>query len=416
MRKFRRLLLFLGILIIISLLTNRVLKSNNSDNLVYYLDDKEVTDISDIKEIIYVDKIVCDNGTIGSLKEGNIFLSNLSRKSNCKIYYKTGTVSEKTKSLLDTSGRCHDINSDGSVNVTDAEAENSLVCKTTDSYGDSYYYRGNVINNYVYFGGFYWRIIRINGDDSIRIIYDGTLAHVNGEASTDRILSKKPYNSTYNDNVYVGYMYGKVNASNYQDAHANVNSSDGKKYLETWYEENFKEKYSNLIADNIFCNDRSISTYLPSSSYNNLGYGKNTTAYRWAFGPWNGEKANHPTLICPQQNDCFTVNDTSKGNGALTEPIGLISMDEVILAGGYNKANTRYYLYTGNVYFTMSPWKYEYSSGSGMVTYLHGVAENGNPNNWVNTNGSFGIKPVINLQEEALKYGDGSINNPYRVE
>ena len=57
------------------------------------------------------------------------------------------------------------------------------IYEITDNLGTAYYYRGDVENNYVKFAGFYWRIIRINGDGSIRLIYDGTSAHANGESS-----------------------------------------------------------------------------------------------------------------------------------------------------------------------------------------------------------------------------------------
>ena len=77
-----------------------------------------------------------------------------------------------------------------------------------DDYGTSYYFRGATTNNYVKFAGFYWRIVRINGDGTIRLIYDGTSAHANGESSEDRQIGTNAFNSTYGDNAYVGYMMG----------------------------------------------------------------------------------------------------------------------------------------------------------------------------------------------------------------
>ena len=76
-----------------------------------------------------------------------------------------------------------------------------------DDLGTSYYFRGAVENNYVKFAGYWWRIIRINGDGSIRIIYDGTTAHANGESSTDRQTGTSEYNSSSNASYYVGYTY-----------------------------------------------------------------------------------------------------------------------------------------------------------------------------------------------------------------
>ncbi len=77
-----------------------------------------------------------------------------------------------------------------------------------DDYGASYIYRGDVENNNVYFGGYYWKIIRMNGDGSIRMIYSGTTPDATGNATSinNRIYQ---YNTTYPDPTYVGYMYGK---------------------------------------------------------------------------------------------------------------------------------------------------------------------------------------------------------------
>ncbi len=65
-------------------------------------------------------------------------------------------------------------------------AKETGVFAMKDDYGMSYYYRGAVTNNYVKFANFYWRIIRINGDGSVRIRYDGTYGHANGDNNPDR--------------------------------------------------------------------------------------------------------------------------------------------------------------------------------------------------------------------------------------
>ena len=80
--------------------------------------------------------------------------------------------------------------------------------KTEDDYGDVYYYRGDVQNNNVYFGGFYWKIIRTNGDGSLRLIYNGKIANARGYASVINSDGYE-YNNNYQDPTYVGYMYGK---------------------------------------------------------------------------------------------------------------------------------------------------------------------------------------------------------------
>ena len=75
-----------------------------------------------------------------------------------------------------------------------------------DDDGASYYYRGAVKNNYVSFAGFIWRIIRRNGDGSVRMIYAGKKTSDTGEATT---IGKSQYNEKYWDPTYVGYMYNE---------------------------------------------------------------------------------------------------------------------------------------------------------------------------------------------------------------
>ena len=319
---------------------------------------------------------------------------------------------KKIISQLDTTGKCPTVNEDGSVNVTAVEDTNGYLCKAKDAYGDSYYYRGNVTNNYVLFADKYWRIVRINGDGTVRVIYDGTSAHANGESSSDRQIGTSAFNSSYNDNAYVGYMYGQTGASTYADAHANTNDSTIKSYIDNWYNTNIvgttNEQY---LADNIFCNDRSISSNKPSSSYNNLGYGTNATAYRWYYGPWSsGGYNSNMRLTCPQKNDAFTVSDTTNGNGALTYPVGLLSTDEIVLAGGWNASNSGYYLYSGQYWWASSP-----NSFNGSNARVRDVSSNGNAYtaNLVSNGG--GVRPVFNLKAEVLTYGDGTMNNPYRL-
>ena len=76
---------------------------------------------------------------------------------------------------------------------------------------NTYYYRGSISSNYVKFGGYYWRVIRVNGDGTVRLIYDGKNPHANGESSSDRQIGTQAFNSYINDNTYVGYMYADPN-------------------------------------------------------------------------------------------------------------------------------------------------------------------------------------------------------------
>ena len=322
---------------------------------------------------------------------------------------KTDNV-KKIISQLDTTGKCPTVNDDGSVNVTGVEATDGYLCKAKDAYGDSYYYRGNVTNNYVKFAGFYWRIVRINGDGTIRVIYDGTSAHANGEASEDRQIGTSAFNSNSNDNAYVGYMYGKTGASTYADTHANTNNSTIKTYIDNWYKTNIvgttNEQY---LADNAFCNDRSISGNIPDSNFNNLGYGTNTTAYRWYYFA-DSSYNNKMMLMCPQKNDAFTVSDTTNGNGALTYPVGLLSTDEIVLAGGWYANNSGYYLYSGQYWWASTP-----SGFNGSVADVRRVYSNGYAYFDDDVFSLNGVRPVFNLKAEVLTQGSGTPSDPYRI-
>ena len=75
-----------------------------------------------------------------------------------------------------------------------------------DDEGESYYYRGAVKNNYVSFAGFTWRIIRRNGDGSVRMIYSGKSTTDTGEAVT---IGNSQFNSKYWDPTYEGYKYNE---------------------------------------------------------------------------------------------------------------------------------------------------------------------------------------------------------------
>ena len=236
--------------------------------------------------------------------------------------------------------------------------------KTTDwTGGTSYYYTGNP-NNWVQFAGFYWRIIRINGDGSIRMIYQGTAANETGIGTQ---IGRKAFNSSYNNNMYVGFKYGS-DSSDYATTHANINNStilgaddsDDTRTLNGWYRANLLE-YANYIDGNAgFCGDRTPSTIENSS--NGLGGTGTTTTYYGAYiRLYNkGTSNSNPSLQCDSR-DIYTTTDSSNGNKSLQYPIGLVTADEAALTGiTWNNANTGSYLYTGQTYWTMSPSFFSY--------------------------------------------------------
>ena len=269
------------------------------------------------------------------------------------------------------------------------------IYKTEDNLEESYYFRGDVSNNYVYFAGYYWRIIRINGDGSIRMIYDGTSAHDNGESSTNRYISTSAFNSSDSDTAYIGYMYGTIGSSTYEVTHANINNSTIKETLDNWYKSNIEgttnEQY---VVDAIYCNDREIG---------------NSSRYYKAYNRLISSK--EPSLKCGQVNDMFAKNmkiNNIEVNGALTYPIGLITADEVAYAGGvYAQTNASYYLYIGNSFWTMSP---SYDKN------MFRVSTTGDLENRVSeVSSKFAVRPVISISGTALNSGTGTKTDPFKI-
>ena len=305
--------------------------------------------------------------------------------------------------------------------VTDIATTDEGIWETQDDYGTTYYFRGAVENNYVKFADYYWRIVRINGDGSIRLIYDGTSAHANGESSDDRQIGTSAFNSNSDDNAYVGYMYGTPGSSTYEETHANTNNSTIKTVVDNWYKTNIVDKgYSEKVADVIYCNDREIASDSNlyegafAGNYGTLGYGKNATVYSPASRlytiNWTYENTQQMKMTCSQKNDAFTVNDTTKGNGALTYPVGLITIDEGLAGGGFGSENNEnYYLYTGQYYWTMSPSGFNgYNSFAWHINFdvLH----------YYDVYISYGVRPVLSLKSSVKLTGSGTMEDPFLVQ
>ena len=276
------------------------------------------------------------------------------------------------------------------------------------SKGRTYYFAGNPTDNWVSFAGFYWRIVRINEDGSIRLIYNGTGT---GTTGTSTQLQTSVFNYTYGDNTYVGYMMGLENqctsgrcegsshTSSYSQSVSNRYDSTIKIELDQWYEENLQSHADKISTEAGFCGDR---TYV----YGN-GYGTNTTRY----GAYNRLITNKtPSFECTNTADLYTVSSANSGNKALDYPIGLITADEVAYAGGVvGQNNNGYYLYTNQYYWTMSPYRFGGSRARVFRVSSDGLLDDG----LVYT--ARGVRPVINLSPNVTITGEGTSSNPYVV-
>lgn len=272
-----------------------------------------------------------------------------------------------------------------------------------DNQGTSYYFRGAVNNNWIKYGkdssnkDIYWRIIRINGDNSIRMIYSGTTAPTSSTSvvmtGAGSAIDRSVYNSGTNYAEYVGYMYQRGYQRN------NTNNSTIKTKIDNWFAGTSLKNDSNVV-DNVFCNDRSTSSSWSSRPSSNLLYN----------GHIRNLSYSNASLWCENKLDKFTTSSTL-GNGSLTYPVGLITIDEVAMAGGHFVTDNRnYYLYTGTFYYTMTP-NFFRSTGTAFVFIVNNTGKF--PNSSIGSTAY--IRPVINLNGNVKLSGTGTYDNVYEV-
>ena len=395
---------------------------------------KQLSNTSQYKYLIvfYIDGSKIGNDVIGASFAGNISADAHQGKLDLaketlnylKSLNSTITLANDTPDFTKVSG-----NNGGKGDGTKG------IYKAEDDLGISYYFRGAVENNYVYFAGLFWRIIRINGDGSIRMIYAGTSAHANGESETDSRIGQITYNTNEKDNGYVGYMYGNFTtptncntdnstgvttctggSTSYEEAHANINDSNIKTYIDNWYNNNLKD-YAYAIEDTIYCNDRSITPVdnFAVMALTATGKGMENTAYS---GFTRGYINQTPSLKCVNKNDRFTVNN-SIGNAKLTNPIALITSDEVIMGGLSNIdfvnevviANPDSYLTTLNYwYWTMTP----FAAAGGLANV--DVVPRDCFIGYYRVARTSGVRSVVSLSSDAISGGKGTMDEPFFTE
>ena len=301
-------------------------------------------------------------------------------------------------------------------------ADEALLASAEDDYGTSYYFRGAVTNNYVEFANKCWRIVRVGGDGSVKLILHNDnptgaanpcdAANNSASAAFARYSGetyKSAFNTNYNDNAYVGFKYGTVGAGDYALTHANTNKSTILTNLETWYTNNLKA-YESVIDDNVWCNDKTNvtdTTFNPYgySNVNGLGYGTNRTYYgatQRLVSKSNSAGGTGPSLKC--------TGELSK----ITSKVGLITADEVAFAGyAYNISNTTTYLQenaTDTYWWSLSP--YLFSGGNAFVWIVYGsYGRFGNGYVY----GTNGVRPSISLKSTTNVTGNGTSDSPFII-
>ena len=340
---------------------------------------------------------------------GTIYVEN----NSCSV----GEIPPKAyEIILANNGGVDAIEAKGMPDFLTQATTNDGMYATEDDYGTSYYFRGAVDNNWLKFGEvggkpIYWRIIRINGDGSIRLIYTGTTAPTESQkvvmTGEGTQISTSAFNEEYDKAEYVGYKYeiGKQ--------HGLTNDSVIKTTIDNWYKTTSLYNdiaTSKLVIDSTFCYDRTASTSR-TGTYGEIDSWVSAPLdndyYYGSYGRIYGNKTG-PSLKCSNDLDKFSV-----ANGTLSYPVGLITADEINMAGCFTSTsdpyNMSFYLYTGQEgYKTGSPSSF---SGRGSSVFSGGSVLG-----WGYVYNSSDDRPVISLSSEAKLSGNGTWNNPYVVE
>ena len=359
-------------------------------------------------KIYYPKKATSQNANQGAAFSAHVEITS-AKAPTVSTFAETILANNKVKAPITTPG------------ATISTASEALLASAEDNYGTSYYFRGAVTNNYVEFANKCWRIVRVGGDGSVKLILhnDNTTGAANPCDAANNSASaafarysgetyKSAFNTNYNDNAYVGFKYGTVGASDYAPTHANTNKSTILTNLEAWYGKNNLKNYEKVIADTVWCNDKTNVTdtsYDPwSITPNGLGYGTNVTYYgatQRLVGTSGSAGGTGPSLKC---------NELSK----ITSKVGLITADELAYAGyAYAQNNTTTYLQenaTDTYWWSLSPYFF-YGAGAS-VWYVIG-SDGYFGGNYVFL--TYGVRPSISLKSTTNVTGNGTSDSPYII-
>ena len=280
---------------------------------------------------------------------------------NVNVTRKAGATSLKNEIMKNTVVTANPTLTTSSNNTSDASG---LYKSTATNTGNpTYYFRGNVNNNYVSFAGQTWRIVRVNEDGTIRIVMqDG----INSNANI-------AFNSNYNNYTYMYYT-----------------NSQAKTTLESWYQTNIGSKADlakNVASGAYYCEQAKAKV---SSSYTS---------------------GNANMTLYSSYTPDFKCSSDGNGKGVVSTSVGLLTYDEVVYAGGYYaQNNSNYYLNNPAIYWwTMSPAGF--ASGYSNVWYVRTTG-------YIDGNfvyNAYRLRPVLILNADTLVTGDGTSSDPFVV-
>lgn len=325
------------------------------------------------------------------------------------------------------------------INITDENEDGTS--------GRIYFFRGEVSTNYIVYAEKCFRILRTNEDGSLRIVYNGP--YTGGKCMTRESIGRSKYNDLSDSEKYVKYMYAEDGSENIE-ADDSTPHSKIKEVLDNWYLTEIKNKtvknknnedvsYEKGIADAIYCNDTTEYKTKKSCGANQClsrYYGSNSIVPRFKgdedHSIYNKENITNTVTYKCNTNDGYTLTTSTGGNKLLFFPVGTLTAVDVALAGGYmtnefdlyhggaNKMeNKDFFLYTGEDYWTMSPYATEESyNGISKIQTAEMV--------YFNKTGGFldkslvtqehSIIPVISIKgTNEIVSGNGTSGNPYIV-
>ena len=305
----------------------------------------------------------------------------------------SGTKYNIKVQVIDNAGNIGEISKEISTQADSAGAyilasANPPTGQTTDwTGGTTYYYTGKP-NNWVQFAGFWWRIIRINGDGSIRMIYQGTSAN---ETGTGTQIGTSAFNSSYDRSYYVGLVHDG------SSQHGSGQNSTIMTTLNNWYNSNLASYEKDYIDTGAgFCSDRNLQ----SGSWS--PFGRHDYA---AYGRLYNKGSESASLQCNSEDIL------SQDNGRLPNPIGLITADEAALAGVTWNNPKSSYLNTGKTYWTMSPLRFNTEAGGAFVFFVYSSGRLGSGNLY----SPWGVRPAINIRSDVSLSGSGTTLDPFKV-
>ena len=352
-------------------------------------------------EIKYLDSTEDQSIDMGSTVTGSLYIVESTTNENNP--YTKGTLGYQ---IMEDNSNIK-TRTDFSTTYTDVNI--GTMYKAKEENTDVYYFAGDARNNWVKFGGYYWRIIRTNSDGSIRLLYHGTSPETQNAYIGD---SEIAFNENYNDSMYVGYKYGT--SGSLENNRLNTNDSTIKKTIDTWYKDNLVNYTKYLSTSAVYCNDRELGSGTYSATgdkfyyvgYTRLGANKN------------------PSYNCTNEYDAFSVNNTK---AQLTYPIALMTADEISYAGGVwiKNAATWYYLNSKgnasikngqNEWWLLSAASWD-TDKSSVVFKISSAQDRKAQFGAQSVQYKLHVRPVISLKSDVLhKSGDGSATNPYEIQ